>query len=151
MTRDTIVTIPKTPYVPPPWEPREYLQGGFFLTTEETLNWATRLSGRTFSPATCLTARRIINDRVKPYGVYFSMVGEDLFTQWMVVTQHGVCPGGTAGMDPSKIPQLEEGKREAMARELLQQEGLDNLKFVTFLSGEFPDCLTLPRRRRANA
>ncbi|KDQ58419.1 hypothetical protein JAAARDRAFT_192992 [Jaapia argillacea MUCL 33604] len=147
MTCDATTTVPAERYRPSPWEPREYLQGGFLLTTEETLNWVTRLTGRAFPYGTYFTASDAINEIVKPYGVYFAMVREDILTDWMVVTQHGICPGGTVGMDPSKIPQFKEGKRERQARELLQKEGLDSLRFATVLSGPYIAGQTLRRGR----
>ncbi|KAK0240909.1 hypothetical protein EDD85DRAFT_948004 [Armillaria nabsnona] len=84
-------------------------------------------------PRTRLQGGFIIERKVKPYGSRFSFVGEELYAEFMVVTQRAVFRKGYLGMDPAKIPQFEEGEREKVAGDLLEAEGLDHLKFATRL------------------
>ncbi len=48
---------------------------------------------------------------------------EELYAEFMVVTQRAVFRKGYLGMDPAKIPQIEEGEREKVAKDLLEAEG----------------------------
>ncbi|KAF8958812.1 hypothetical protein BDZ97DRAFT_1840808, partial [Flammula alnicola] len=50
----------------------------------------------------------------------------------MVMTQSAPF-SGWKGMDPELIPEFEEGEREAVARELLEMEGITQFEFRTVL------------------
>ncbi|KAK0451334.1 peptidase S8/S53 domain-containing protein [Desarmillaria tabescens] len=101
---------------------RHRLQGGFLISPETTLEWASRLSNK---PVTkFLAAWQVIDLRVGRMGARFSMVGEVMFGQFMVVTQIKRFRHGYLGMDPAKIPQFTEGAPEAIARKMLEEEGI---------------------------
>ncbi len=100
--------------------PRHRLQGGFLISPETTLEWASKLENK---PVTkFLAAWQTIELRVSPMGARFSIVGEEQFGQFMVVTQCKRFRRGYLGMDPSQIPQFREGKPEAIARKMLEEE-----------------------------
>jgi hypothetical protein len=65
---------------------------------------------------------QLIENRIRPKGGRFSMVGEVIGAEYMVVTQRARF-NGYKGMDPSLIPQFTEGSREAVARKYLEDEG----------------------------
>ena len=89
--------------------------------------WASRISELSLNPdlvkdsngALFLIIRKLGN---KPYRTRFIMFGPESFKQYMVVTQSAEF-NGWKGMDPGLIPKFEEGKREAIARDLLEAEG----------------------------
>jgi hypothetical protein len=66
---------------------------------------------------------QFIEERIAPQGYIFSTVGEEDDTEFMVVTQKTTRFNGYLGMDPSLIPQYQEGEREARARQMLDAEG----------------------------
>ncbi|KAF8816922.1 hypothetical protein BYT27DRAFT_7205301 [Phlegmacium glaucopus] len=69
---------------------------------------------------------------LKPYCARFIMFGPESYKQYMVVTQSSpFC--GWKGMDPELIPKFEEGEREAVAKELLEAEGITQYEFRTEL------------------
>lgn len=57
----------------------------------------------------------------RPYRTRFIMFGPECYQQYVVVTQSAAFDGWK-GLDPELIPKFEEGKREAIARELLEIE-----------------------------
>ncbi|KAK0443375.1 uncharacterized protein EV420DRAFT_1576575 [Desarmillaria tabescens] len=119
-------TVPQTTRIP-----RHRLQGGFLISPETALEWASRLENR---PVTkFLAAWQTIDVRVSRMGARFSMVGEVLHGQFMVVTQQKTFRRGYLGMDPSEMPQFKEGATEAIARKLLEEEGIHDPVFATTL------------------
>jgi hypothetical protein len=83
--------------------------------------WATRLLGKELRISNLHAIRKTVIDT---YGVKFHAIGESSpdEAQYILVTQ-SVRFNGYRGMDPSDIPQFEEGEREAIARLLLEREG----------------------------
>ena len=69
------------------------------------------------------TIGNVILKTVKPYRVNFKPVGEVMDVSYMVITQSAWFKG-YKDMDPSLIPQFEEGDREAVARKLLDEQGV---------------------------
>ncbi|PBK95233.1 hypothetical protein ARMGADRAFT_1077993 [Armillaria gallica] len=53
--------------------------------------------------------------------------------EYMVVTRRAVFRKGYKGTDDADIPRFKEGEREGVARDLLKEEGLGHLQFVTCL------------------
>ncbi|SJL09528.1 uncharacterized protein ARMOST_12907 [Armillaria ostoyae] len=113
--------------------PRMRLQGDFVMDRDTAIAWASRIANERFTKDRINKVWQIIERKVKPYGSRFSFVGEELYAEFMVVTQRAVFRKGYLGMDPAKIPQFEEGEREKVARDLLEAEGLVHLKFATRL------------------
>jgi hypothetical protein len=64
----------------------------------------------------------IISEKVRPHGADFVDVTETDEPTYMLITQSARF-NGYKGMDPKLIPQFTEGRREAVARELLGEEG----------------------------
>ncbi|SJL11679.1 uncharacterized protein ARMOST_15085 [Armillaria ostoyae] len=111
--------------------PRHRLQGGFLISPETALEWASKLENK---PVTKFSAAwQSIELRVSRMGARFSIVGEEQFGQFMVVTQIKSFRRGYLGMDPSKIPQFKEGEPEAIARKMLEEEGIHNPVYATYL------------------
>jgi len=89
--------------------------------------WGSRIIMRPLNPeirndsiaAFCVIMRKV---EAKPYHAFFTMFGPESYKQYMVVTQSAPFRGWK-GMDPKLIPKFEEGKHEAVARELLEAEG----------------------------
>ncbi|KAK0434424.1 hypothetical protein EV421DRAFT_2022964 [Armillaria borealis] len=76
--------------------PRHRLQGGFLISPETALEWASKLENK---PVTKINvAWKTIDLRSKRFR------------------------RGYLGMDPSQIPQFREGEREAIARKMLEEE-----------------------------
>ncbi|KAK0443353.1 uncharacterized protein EV420DRAFT_1576461 [Desarmillaria tabescens] len=110
--------------------PRHRLQGGFLISPETALEWASRLENR---PVTeILVAWRTIVLRVSRTGARLSMVGV-LYSQFMVVTQQKTFRRGYLGMDPSEIPQFREGALEAIVRKMLKEDSIHDPVFATTL------------------
>jgi hypothetical protein len=65
---------------------------------------------------------QVIRNRIAPRGLFFSTVGEVIDAEYMVVTRRAAF-NGCLGMDVSRIPQFQEGPREADVRKLLEAEG----------------------------
>ncbi|KAK0215904.1 hypothetical protein EDD85DRAFT_441944 [Armillaria nabsnona] len=100
--------------------PRHRLQGGFLISPETALEWASKLENK---PVTKINvAWQTIDLRISRMGARFSIVGEEQFGQFMVVTQCKRFRRGYLGMDASQIPQFREGEREAIARKMLEEE-----------------------------
>ncbi|KAJ7600643.1 hypothetical protein C8J56DRAFT_1019749 [Mycena floridula] len=110
---------------------RKWRLGGFYIPTDVAAGWAGRLKGGRsvayqaepvkYAP----TIHIAIQDEVQKHGpgVDFYPVGElwhDL--TFMLVTRKAPFKGHK-DMTPDKIPQFEEGEKEARIRELLDQEG----------------------------
>lgn len=105
--------------------PRRNRWGGFVMSPEIAGAWASRLFGRELHPFRNVhTICKVILDQVRPYHVNFKVIGEVWpdEAQYMLITQSAKFDG-YKDMDPSEIPQFEEGEREAIARRLLEKEG----------------------------
>ncbi|SJL14450.1 uncharacterized protein ARMOST_17907 [Armillaria ostoyae] len=98
------------------------------------LEWASKLENK---PVTkFLAVWQTIELQVSCMGARFSIVGEEQFGQFMVVTQSKRFRRGYLGMDPSQIPQFQEGEQEAIARKMLEEELKDihsPVVYATFL------------------
>ena len=85
--------------------------------------WASTIRGRELHPPRDNpTILMVLFDKVRPYRVNFRDVGEVAGIDYMVITQSAWFKG-YKDMDPTLIPQFEEGEREAVARQLLEAEG----------------------------
>jgi hypothetical protein len=65
----------------------------------------------------------------RQYRTRFIMIGPEYYKQYMIVTQSAPF-SGWKGMDPELIPKFEEGQREAIARDLLEAEGMFTWSFT---------------------
>lgn len=112
---------------PPPRRTR--LQGGFVITPQTALEWAKRIAPIPIelTKNDMSVVWQFIEDRIGPKGGRFSSVGEVIDAEFMVVTQ-GKRFNGYKGMDPSLIPQFKEGPREAVVRQMLDEEGASTIK-----------------------
>ena len=111
--------------------PRRIRIGGFLMNVETATAWASRLTGRTLDPIrNSPTICNVILKTVKPYRVNFKPVGEVMDVSYMVITQSAWFKG-YKDMDPSLIPQFEEGEREAVARKLLDEQGVCVASLIT--------------------
>ena len=107
--------------------PRRSIVGGYVIDNATCVAWASRISELSLNPdlvkdsngALFLIIRKLGN---KPYRTRFIMFGPESYKQYMVVTQSADF-NGWKGMDPGLIPKFEEGKLEAIARDLLEAEG----------------------------
>ncbi|KAF8233103.1 hypothetical protein L208DRAFT_1268479 [Tricholoma matsutake] len=113
--------------------PRRIRMGGFLMNVGTATAWASRLTGRTLDPIrNSPTIYNVILQTVRPYRVNFKPVGEVADVSYMVITQSAWFKG-FKDMDPSLIPHFEEGEREAVARKLLDEQGVYDLEFTTIL------------------
>jgi hypothetical protein len=104
--------------------PRRTRMAGFMMSTETATAWASRLSGRDLHPYyDSPSVWKIICDKVRPYRSNFGEVGEVSGVNYMVITQSARFQG-YKDMEPSLIPLFAEGEREAIARKLLEEEGV---------------------------
>lgn len=86
--------------------------------------WASRLSDRDLDPSRDAgIVMKTLRDRVRPYQANFGEVGEVRGVNYMVMTRSARFQG-YKDMDPSLITQFEEGEQEAIARKLLEEEGV---------------------------
>jgi hypothetical protein len=98
--------------------------GGFLMNVETATAWASRLTGRTLDPIRNIpTIYNVILQTVCPYRVDFKTVGEVADVSYMDIAQSAWFKG-YKDMDPSLIPQFEEGEREAVARKPLDEQGV---------------------------
>ena len=107
--------------------PRDSIVGGYVIDNATCVAWGSRILGRPLNPDIknhSIGAIYVIIGKIegKPYHTPFIMFGTEIYKQYMVVTQSASF-NGWKGMDPELIPKFEEGKREAIARELLEKEG----------------------------
>ena len=107
--------------------PRRSVVGGYVFNNATCVAWGSRITMSPLDPeirndsiaAFCAIMQKL---EAKPYHTFFTMFGPESYKQYMVVTQSAPFRGWR-GMDPELIPRFEEGKREAVARELLEAEG----------------------------
>jgi len=122
----TILSQPAYESEPPPPErryPRYKIVGGFDISTPIATAWASRLVGEELHPYHDQTSvSMVLSDKVRPHGADFVDVTETNEPAYMLITQSARF-NGYKGMDPELIPQFKEGKREAVARKLLGEEG----------------------------
>jgi hypothetical protein len=104
--------------------PRNKVVGGFPISTPVATAWASCLSGEELHPYhDSPSVLQAIHDKVRPHGASFIDVAEDASPTYMLVTQSARFKG-YKDMDPKLIPQFKEGEREAIARKLLEEEGV---------------------------
>jgi len=107
--------------------PRHSVVGGYVINNATCVTWGSCIIMRPLHPeiwndsiaAFCIIMQKV---EAKPYHAFFTMFGPDSYKQYMVMTQ-SVPFCRWKGMDPELIPRFEEGKCEAVARELLEAEG----------------------------
>ena len=107
--------------------PRRSIVGGYVVDNATCVAWGSRILEKPLNPDVendSIGALYIIIRKLgdKPYRTRFIMFGPESFKQYMVVTQSAAF-NGWKGMDPGLIPKFEEGKLEAIARDLLEAEG----------------------------
>ncbi|KAK0505363.1 hypothetical protein EDD18DRAFT_1128952 [Armillaria luteobubalina] len=105
---------------------RTRLQGGFIMDSDTANEWASGIANEQFTMERINKVCQIIERKVKPYGSRFSFVGENLYAEFMVVTQRAIFRKGYLGKDPRR-------NSPRVAKELLEKEGLGHLKFATRL------------------
>jgi hypothetical protein len=109
----------------PPY-PRNYRLGGFRISNNTAIQWASRLKGRELDPVlNRYTVKRVIFDQVKASRINFRQVGEVAGVHWMLVTQSARFDG-YKNMDPSDITQFEACKRDEIAQKFLEEAGMCN-------------------------
>ena len=94
------------------------------MSLQTAIEWANRIVSvpDAFKRSEMSVVRHVIRNRITRSGVVFSSVGEIEDAEFMVVTQRKTF-NGYLGMDVSRIPQFEEGTREAQVRKLPEAEG----------------------------
>ena len=104
--------------------PRRNRWGGFVLSPETARSWASRLYGEELHPLYDGPTICNVLSKIRPYRVNFKLIGEVRpdEARYMIVTQSAKLDE-YKGMDPSEIPQFQEGEREAVAQQLLENEG----------------------------
>ena len=103
--------------------PRHYRLGGLRINNDTAVQWASRLKGRELHPLKDRSiVRKVILDKAVASRVFFRQVGEVSGVHWMLVTQSAPFKG-YKDMDPSEIPQFEEGEKEEIAKMLLEEAG----------------------------
>jgi hypothetical protein len=129
----------------PSWKhpPRNSRVGGYVVDNATCVAWGARILDEPLDPEKendSIAAFSAIVSKLKerPYFTKFAMFGPESFKQYMVVTQSSLFRGWV-GMNPQFIPKFEEGRREAIARELLDAEGA----FTMFLLHSMPLVSTL--------
>lgn len=114
--------------------PRRSRMGGFEMSVKTATAWASRIIGEDLDPQyDSSTVWQVIFDKVRPYRVNFTDVGEVAGLNYMLITQSAKFRG-YRGMDPALIPQFEEGEREAIARKVLAAEDVHDFEFKTVLA-----------------
>ena len=104
--------------------PRRKRVGGLEISISTATAWASRLRGYELHPFYDMpSVWKEIRKKVCPFGVDFADLSEDDNPIYVIVTQSARFHG-YKDMDPKLIPQFEEGEREAIARKLLEEEGL---------------------------
>ena len=104
--------------------PRRIILGGYVVDDDTCRAWGSRIAGISIPPEHVFGAFSIINNELtKKYKTKFTPVGSETHRkEWMVVTQSAKF-NGWKDMDPALIPQFEEGYREEIARQLLEENG----------------------------
>ncbi|KAF8805987.1 hypothetical protein BYT27DRAFT_7141469 [Phlegmacium glaucopus] len=120
-------TTPTTKRPPP----RYKRFGGFPVTRSIAIEWASRIYGETLDEDDTYLIRKSILDKFRQYGINFLQIGEG-GVDWMVVTQYTPFKG-YQGMSSSHIPVFEEGPKDAVARRVLDEEGIFGYEFKTVL------------------
>ncbi|GLB43073.1 hypothetical protein LshimejAT787_1205220 [Lyophyllum shimeji] len=125
---------PAIPYSPrSDWIPPRYRRlGGYVMTHKTAEQWAERLLGKELNPRFLNCATQFINPRIKQHGVRIRTVGEEFCTHCMIVTQAAWFKG-YVGMPASDIPQFVEGEREKRVKAFLQEQGVEDFEFQTWL------------------
>lgn len=113
-----LITSTTTTIRPPP---RLKRFGGFPITREVAIEWASRIYGEALNDCNTYLIRKYILRKFQHYGINFLQVGE-AGVDWMVVTQYAPFKG-YKGMDPSLIPVFEEIQKDGVARRILEEEG----------------------------
>jgi len=109
--------------------PRRNRWGGFAMSPDTAGAWASRLLGEELHPIHDLhTICKVVLNVVRPYRVNFKIIGEvwPAEGQYMLITQSAKFDG-YKGMDPSSIPEFEEGELETTARRLLEEQGTSDV------------------------
>ncbi|EKM76327.1 hypothetical protein AGABI1DRAFT_94223 [Agaricus bisporus var. burnettii JB137-S8] len=108
---------------------KHYRWGGFVISLEIAADWATRITGQTIDHRQILAIQRAIQTKVHPLKAGFRLVGETMEElAFMVVMRSERLPNYKKN---NPLPQFEEGEREAMARPLLEREGVTDYVFKT--------------------
>ncbi|KAF8235364.1 hypothetical protein L208DRAFT_1257500 [Tricholoma matsutake] len=116
-----------------PRYPRRVRLGGFVMSTESAVAWASNISSKELHlPRNNPTVCRVILNKICSYHVNFWDVGEVAGIDYMVITQSGWFKG-YKDMDPKLILQFGEGEREAIAWQLLEAEGIHDYQFKMVL------------------
>ena len=106
--------------------PRRYGLGGYRITNDTAVQWASRLKGRELHPVSNRpTVKKVIFEKLVVSRINFRQVGEVAGVHWMLVTQSAPF-NGYMNMDPSLIPQFEAGEKDAIAKMWLEEAGTSN-------------------------
>ena len=120
------MSVHEVPSHRPP--PRRYRLGGFRITNDTAVQWASRLKDKDLHPVMDRpTVKKVLFEKVSLAGsrINFRQVGEVAGVHWMLVTQSAPFKG-YKDMDPSMIPQFEAGEKDVIAKMLLEEAGTSN-------------------------
>ena len=108
-------------------ERRRYRLGGYRITNDAAVQWASRLKGIKLHPVSDRpSVKKVIFEKVIAVArINFRQVGEVAGVHWMIVTQSAPF-NGYKDMDPSRIPQFEAGEKDVIAKMLLEEAGTSN-------------------------
>ncbi|KAF7761064.1 hypothetical protein Agabi119p4_10473 [Agaricus bisporus var. burnettii] len=108
---------------------KHFRWGGFVISLQTAADWTTRITGLETNTRQYGAMQTAIRAKVRPFKAEIRLIGdtrEDL--AYMVVMQ-------AQRLDHYKrnspVPQFEEGEREAIARTLLELEGVTDYVFKT--------------------
>ncbi|GLB43046.1 hypothetical protein LshimejAT787_1204950 [Lyophyllum shimeji] len=126
---------PATPYSPrSDWKPPRYRRlGGYVMTHKTAEQWAARLLGEQLEPEFLNCATQFINRRIKQHGLRIRTVGEERCTPPCMIVTQAAWFRGYMDMPALDIPQFVEGEREKRVKAFLQEQGVEDFEFQTYL------------------
>ncbi|KAF8900362.1 hypothetical protein CPB85DRAFT_159582 [Mucidula mucida] len=124
--------------------PRTLLVAGYIFDAQTLVQWAQHLTGNQYDLEKVSHVTQAFGHvqalAQKKYGITMQVMGEEVTVEDMlniVVTQIRDFPDGCVGYPEDKLPQFNEGAREARVREVMIKEGFDpsKLRFGRKLTG----------------
>ncbi|EKM76318.1 hypothetical protein AGABI1DRAFT_131409 [Agaricus bisporus var. burnettii JB137-S8] len=112
---------------------KHFRWGGFVISLETAADWTTRITGLATNARQYGAMQKAIRAKVHPFKAEFRLVGdsqEEL--AYMVIMQAERLEHYKRDIP---VAQFEEGEREAIARSLLEREGVTDYVFKTVHRG----------------
>jgi hypothetical protein len=98
-----------------------YRWGGFVISRQAAAEWASRITGQTYTDRQYWAIQNAIQPKVRVFNAGFRLIGESREEMgFMVVTRTEKLIGYELGSPVQPFP---EGERETMAKPLLEGEG----------------------------